>query len=219
MLDVARQLTQRLGHQAGLETNMAVPHLTFNFGLGRQRCHGVHDDDVNSVGAYQHVRDFQRLLTGVRLGYQEFIHVHAQLFGIDRVQGMLRIHKRTGFSSLLGLGNHLQGQRGFTRAFRAVDLTDTTIRQTAYSQRHIQAQGTGGYRRDRFPGLVAHLHDSALAELAFDLAQCCAQCFLAVVFHRCKPSVANAVIGTGARRPKSWTAEPGKPDSCIFEQY
>ncbi len=41
-----RQLAQRLGHQARLEADVGVTHLTFDLGPRRERSHRVDDEDV-----------------------------------------------------------------------------------------------------------------------------------------------------------------------------
>ena len=183
VLHITGQLTQRLGHQTGLQAYVAVAHFAFDFRFRRQGRYRVDDDDVDGVGAYQHVSDFQGLLAGVRLGDQQVVDVYAQLFSVDRVQCVLGVDEGTGFTGFLRFGDHLQGQGGFTGTFRAVDLYNPAIRQATNTQGHVQPQGAGGYRRNGFTGLVAHFHHGAFAELAFNLAECCAECFLAVVFH------------------------------------
>ncbi|MNM70341.1 hypothetical protein D3C81_819680 [compost metagenome] len=93
---------------------MGIPHLAFNFRLRRQGGHRVDDDDVDRVGAHQHVADLQRLFTGIRLGDQQVVDVDAQLGGIDGIQRVLRIDEGTGLAFLLGFRDHLQGKSGFT---------------------------------------------------------------------------------------------------------
>ena len=56
---------------------MRVAHFAFDFGFGHKRSNGVNDDDVNAARANQHVGNFQRLLTGIRLGDQEVIRINA----------------------------------------------------------------------------------------------------------------------------------------------
>ena len=41
-------LAQRLAHEAGLETDVGVPHLPLDLSLGDQSRHGVDDDDVQA---------------------------------------------------------------------------------------------------------------------------------------------------------------------------
>ena len=67
----AGHLAQRLTHESGLQTNMAVSHFAFDFGLRHQSGDRVDDDDVKRTGANQHVSDFEGLLAVIRLGDDE----------------------------------------------------------------------------------------------------------------------------------------------------
>src|SRR5690554_1233081 len=183
VFDVTGQFTQGLGHQAGLEAYVAVAHFAFDFGFRCQCGYGVDDDHVDGVGAHQHVGDFQGLFAGVWLGNQEVVYVYTELFCVDGVERVLSVDKCAGFARFLGFSYNLQGQCGFTGAFRAVDFNDPVVRQAANTQGYVQPEGTGGYRRNGFTGLVAHFHHGTFGELASNLAECCAECFLAIVFH------------------------------------
>src|SRR5699024_2627555 len=78
----AGHLAQGLGHQAGLQTDVAVTHLTLDLRLGGQGRHGVDDDDIDGTGSHEHIGDFQCLLTGVRLGYQQRVGVYTEFAGV-----------------------------------------------------------------------------------------------------------------------------------------
>ena len=67
---------------------MGIPHLAFDFRLRHQGRHGIHHDHIDGPAAYQGVSDFQCLFTGIRLGNQQVVDIHAQLMGIDRIKGM-----------------------------------------------------------------------------------------------------------------------------------
>ena len=54
---------------------MAVAHFAFDFGPRDQGGHGVDDDDVDRVGADEHLADFQRLLAGVGLADQQVVEL------------------------------------------------------------------------------------------------------------------------------------------------
>ncbi len=194
-LDVAGQLAQRLAHQASLQARQLITHLALDFGLRGQRGNRVDHQDVDRTGTDQHVGDFQRLLTGIRLRQQQVVHVHAQLGGVDRVQRVLGVDEGCGAAHLLAFGDGLQGQRGLARGFRPVDFNDTALRQTANAQRDVEHQRTG---RNGFDGLdhaVAHAHHRALAELLFDLAQSCSEGALLVLVHRIGPCRGRVVGG------------------------
>ncbi len=74
-LDATGDLPQCLRHQAGLQTNVLVAHLTINFRFGRERGNGVHHNEVYGTRAHQHVDDFERLLSGVGLRHQQVVEV------------------------------------------------------------------------------------------------------------------------------------------------
>ncbi len=162
---------------------MGIPHLALNLRLGRQGRHRVHDHHIHGTGAHQHVADLKCLFSSVRLRDQKLVDVHAQLFGIHRVKGMFRVHKGTGLASTLGFRDHLEGQRGLAGRFRPEDLDHPPQGQTTNAQGHIQPQRPRRHCRHRLPWLVAHFHDRALAELAFNLGERGVQCLLAVVIH------------------------------------
>ena len=115
--------------------------------------------DVEGSGADQHVHDFQGLLTGVRLGHQESVGVNAELGGVLRVQGVLRVDEGGNPAQALGIGDRVQGHGGLTRGFRAIDLNDAAARQAANSEGHVQRNGSGGNDLDRCTDFVAQAHD------------------------------------------------------------
>ncbi|EBA05501.1 hypothetical protein SSE37_00935, partial [Sagittula stellata E-37] len=68
-----------------------------------------------------------------------------------------------------------------TVGFRAVDLDDPALGQTADPQRDVETKGTGRGRLDILDRvLAAQLHDRTLAELPFDLGQGAVQRLLLV---------------------------------------
>ncbi|MCY1414485.1 hypothetical protein D9M71_299380 [compost metagenome] len=162
---------------------MHVTHFAFDFSLWHQGGHGVDDDHVNRVGTHQHVGDFQGLLAGVRLGNQQVVDVDAQLAGVLRVEGVFGVDECAGRAGFLSLGDHGQGQRGFTGRFRTVDFNNTAFWQTADAESDVQPQRASGNGRDRLTVLIAHTHYGTLAELTFDLTQGRSQGFLLVVVH------------------------------------
>ncbi len=162
---------------------MHVAHFTFDFSLRYQCRHGVDDDHVNGVGAHQHVGDFQGLFAGVRLGNQQIIDVDAQLAGVLWIERVFGVDECAGRAGFLRLGDHGQGQRGFTGGFRTVDFNNTAFWQTADAECDIQTQRASRDGRDRLTVLIAHTHYGTLAELTFDLTQGRSQGFLLVVVH------------------------------------
>ena len=73
--------------------------------------------------------DLQRLLAVVRLRDQQVVHVHAQLAGVDRIERVLHVDERRHAARLLGLGDHLQRDRGLAGRLRAEDLVDAAARK------------------------------------------------------------------------------------------
>ena len=171
LADDTGQLAQRLTHQAGLQTDMAVTHLALDLGARHHGGNGVHNNGVDRAGADKCLADLHGLLAGVGLADQQTVNINAQRGGVGRIQRMLNINKRDLAAHLLGLGQNLQCQRGFTGGFGAVDLNDTAAGHAADAQRQIQAQTAGGDGIDLHRDIGAQLHNGALAELLFDLGQ------------------------------------------------
>lgn len=115
---------QRLAHQPGLQTDVAVTHLAFEFRARHQRRHRVDDHDVERTRTDQHVGDLKRLFSGVRLADQQRIGVDAQPFGVVRVQRVLGVDERRDTAGSLGIGHRVQRDGGLTGGLRAVDFDD-----------------------------------------------------------------------------------------------
>ena len=152
-----------------MQTHEAVAHLALDLGAGHQRRHGVHHHHVDGAGAHQRLSDLQRLLAGIRLGDQHVLHIDAQRLGIGGIQRVLGVHEGHLTAHLLGLGQHMKGQRGLTGGFRAVDLHHAATGQAADAQRQIQRQRTGGDGLHIGHVAVAIAHDGALAIHLLDL--------------------------------------------------
>src|SRR3546814_7317221 len=56
----AGEFPQRLAHQPRLKADMAVSHLTLDFGAGNQRRDRIDNQHVDGVGPHQRIGDFQR---------------------------------------------------------------------------------------------------------------------------------------------------------------
>ena len=134
--------------------------------------------------AHQHVGDFQRLFTGIGLGDQELIEVHAEQIGVLRIECMFGIHESGRTAGFLDFGDDMQGERGLARGLRSVDFHDPTPGQAADAQGQIQSEGASRHGNDIAGCLaIAHAHDRALAKLFFDLTQCGRQGLLAILVH------------------------------------
>ena len=83
---------------------------------------------------------------------------------------MLSIDKGRHTTTPLHLSNGMQGERGFTGAFRAVNLNNAAFGITA-AQGEIQGERTGGDGFNPHAGGIPQAHDRTLAEVAFDLIQ------------------------------------------------
>src|SRR3546814_7864158 len=70
-----------------------------------------------------------------------------QLAGVDRVECMLGVDESAGAADLLGLGHHVQRERGLARALGAVDLDDAPARQSTDAEANVEAEGAGGEDR------------------------------------------------------------------------
>ena len=176
LLDRGRELAQRLAHQAGLQAGQGVAHFAFDFGLGGERSHRVHHDQIHSARAHQAVHNLQRLLASVGLADQQVRQLHAQLLGVLHIQRVLGIDKRAGAALLLHLGNHLQRQGGLARRLRAIDFDHTATGQATHAQCNVQAQRASGNHLNVLNGLAfTQAHDGALAKLLLNLRQRCGQ--------------------------------------------
>ncbi|GGM67215.1 hypothetical protein GCM10010106_11520 [Thermopolyspora flexuosa] len=181
LADGAGQLAQGLGHQPGLEADVAVAHLALDLRLRHEGRHRVDDDHVDRTGADQHVGDLESLLTGVRLRDEERVGVHAELLGVLRVEGVLGVDEGGDAARLLRVRHRVQGDRGLTGRLRTEDLHDPPAGQAADAERDVQRDRPGRDHLDRGTRLVAETHDGALAELALDLGERRFQGLLAVV--------------------------------------
>ena len=152
--DRAGQLAHRLAHQPGLQADVRIADLAFQFLLGHQRGDRVDDDHVDGVGLDQHLGDLHRLFAAARLADQQRFQFDAQLLGPAGVEGVLGVDERGDAARLLGLGHHVQGQRRLAARFRAEDLDDAAARNALAAQGDVQRQAAGGNARDR-PALSA----------------------------------------------------------------
>ena len=146
-----------------METHEAVAHFALDLGAGHQRCHGVHHHHIDGAAAHQRLGDLQRLLAGIRLGDQHILHIDAQRLGVGGIQRVLGVHKGHLTALLLGLRQHMEGQRSLAGGFRAVDLHYTAPGQAPDPQRQIQRQRAGGDRLHIGHVAVTITHDRALA--------------------------------------------------------
>ena len=81
---------------------------------------------------------------------------------------MLRIHEGGNATTLLHLGDGMEGEGGLAGALRAIDLHHPPLGITA-AEGQIEGQGTGVDRLDPHPGGIPEPHDRAFTEIALDL--------------------------------------------------
>ena len=123
---------------------MRVAHFAFDLRARDQRRHRVDDDDVDGVGADQHLGDLQSLLAGIGLRHQQLVDIDPELAGVADVQGVLRVDERRDAACALRVRDHVQAEGGLAARLRPVDLADPPPRHAADSGRRIQIQRTGG---------------------------------------------------------------------------
>ncbi|MGC3991312.1 MAG: hypothetical protein QM796_16845 [Chthoniobacteraceae bacterium] len=148
---------------------MESPISPSSFLLGDEGGDGIDHDDVEGIGADEGLADAERFFAAAGLGDEEFIHIHAELFRVERVERVLDVDEGGKPAALLRLGDEGEGQRRFTRAFRTENLDDATARKTTHAKGAIDENVAGGNRLDIHVLVVAELHDRALAVVLRDL--------------------------------------------------
>ena len=163
-----------------MQTDKGIAHFAFDFGARRQRGNRVDNHDVDRARAHKRFCNVQTLFTGVRLGDQQAVNVNAECLGVNRVERVLGVDKRSRAAQLLRLCNAVQRNRGLTGGFRSVDLNDSAARQTADAECEIQTDRAGRDVFDIHAGVFAQTHNRAFAELLFDLTERSGKCFLLI---------------------------------------
>ena len=107
---------------------MRIAHVAFEFGLRDECRYRVDHDDVDRIGAYEHLGDIERLFAGIRLRDEETIEIDAEVAGIDGVECMLDIDESGGAAHLLRFCDDVKCERRFTARLRTINLDDATAR-------------------------------------------------------------------------------------------
>ena len=162
---------------------MGVAHLALDLGPGGERRHRVDHHHVERAGADQHVGDLERLFAGVGLGDQQLVDIDPDAGGVGRVHGVLGVDVGADAAVALGLGDDVHGQGGLARGLRTEDLDHTATREPADAEGDVQRERPVDDGLDVHRGLLAHLHDRALAELLLDLAEGHLECLLSFHCH------------------------------------
>ena len=74
----------------------------------RDSGHRVDHQNIDGPTAHQRLGNLEGLLSGIRLGNQQLIDVHAQVGGITGIESMFGIDKGAVTAPFLSLGNNVQ---------------------------------------------------------------------------------------------------------------
>ncbi|MBA7709477.1 hypothetical protein ES703_118395 [subsurface metagenome] len=88
---------------------MVVTHIPLNLGPGHKGGYRINDQDIDAAASHKDLPNIKCLFAGIRLGYQQAIHIHPELPGVTHVKGMLSIHKGHHPALYLGLGSNMKG--------------------------------------------------------------------------------------------------------------
>lgn len=134
--------------------------------------------DREGVGADQRLGDFQRLLTGRRLGDEQGVDVDPQGFGVGGVEGVLDVDEGRLAARLLGLGDHLQGDGRLAGGFRAVDLDNPALGDAADAEGDVKGERARRDNVDVHRLVLPQPHQRARAILLLDLGNNLVEGFL-----------------------------------------
>jgi len=167
-----------------------IAHLALELRPGHERGNGVDDDDVDGLRLHEHLDDVQCLLAAVGLRQQQVVGPDAELSSVAHVQRMLGVDERADAARLLCLRYDVQRKRGLPGGLGPVHLHNPPSRQTACSERDVDAQRAG--RDDRhlhrcFPSTKPH--DGSFPELLLDLSDDRSDCLLFLIVHGFHPFV------------------------------
>ena len=202
---------------------MAVAHLALDLGAGHQGGDRVDDDEVERAGADQHVRDLERLLTGVGLGEQQRVGVHAELLGVVGVERVLRVDERHDAAGRLGVGHRVQGDRRLAGGLRAVDLHDAAARQAADAEGDVERDRAGRDDLDGASGLSPRRMTAPLPNCLSIWASAMSRAFsrssvAMMATFGCRCSGSSPTLGRGstvsADRVRLWT-RTGPVDATV----
>ncbi|CWS35405.1 Uncharacterised protein [Neisseria meningitidis] len=135
--DVSGQFAQSLAHQARLQSDMAVPHIAFDFGFGDECGYGIDDYHIYAARTDECVADFQSLFAGIGLGQVKLFDFYAEFAGVNGIEGVFGIDKGAHAAVFLALGDGFEAEGGFAGGFWAEDFDDAPARQTADSEGEV----------------------------------------------------------------------------------
>ena len=160
---------------------MAVPHLSLDLSPGNQGRDRIHHHDINGTRTDERFGDFKRLLAGVGLGHQQGIHIHPEGFCVYRVEGVLDVDERGFAPHFLRLGHRVEGEGGFTRCLRAIDLHNPATGQATDAEGGVQGHGTGGDAIHIHPHVLTQAHHRAFSIILLDLGERRLQRFMLII--------------------------------------
>ena len=115
--------------------------------LGTQGGDRVDDDHVDRVRLDEHFGDLHRFFAVAGLADEQRSEVDAELLGPARVEGVFGVDEGGDAAGLLGLGDHVQGERGLAARFGAEDFDDAAARKALAAEGDVERQAAG---RDAF---------------------------------------------------------------------
>src|SRR5271155_3198538 len=122
--DDTGELAHGLRHQARMHAHKAVTHFAVKLSLGHQGGDRIDYQHVDGAGADQSVRDFKRLFAIIGLGYEQVVHVHAELLGVHGIERVLDVNVGGHAADFLRFGDHLQGDGRFAGRLRPENFRD-----------------------------------------------------------------------------------------------
>ncbi len=159
LADRCRQFSKGLTHQTGLKSHLVLTHVALYLCLRCKGCYRVNHYNIYCGTAYKLIGNFQGLLAIIGLTDKKVVGIHSQLLCIETVESVLGIYESGYATSLLGLGNSVDGQRRLTRRFRTIDFYDAPLGIPANAQGMVQTDRTRGDDLYIRYFLIAHLHD------------------------------------------------------------
>jgi hypothetical protein len=111
-----RELAEGLAHQAGLESDVGVTHVAFDFGSGYECGDAIDDDDVDGATSDEEFGDLEGLFAGVGLADEEVVGVDAEVVGVGGVEGVFGVDEGGDASSFLGFSDDVEAEGGMPRA-------------------------------------------------------------------------------------------------------
>jgi hypothetical protein len=89
--DDGGQFAERLRHEPRLTTHMMIPHLPLDLRPRDERGDRIDHDHIHRIRSDERLHDIERLFSGIRLGNEQLIHIHADLLRIFRIHRMLGV--------------------------------------------------------------------------------------------------------------------------------